>query len=211
MKNSLLRIATGLFGSAWASQTLAHHAMGGEAPTTFMAGLISGIAHPVIGIDHFAFLIAMGIAAAYTARPRLAPLAFVIATAMGCLLYVSGLVLPGVELAVAASVVAVGALVVSGRSLETAPLLALFVVAGLAHGMAYGGAIIGAEATPLLAYLAGFVVVQTAIALTAGSLARRYADTDNATALQPRLAGAVAAGVGFAILVENLEGLLFVV
>lgn len=211
MKNSSIRIATGLFCSVWASQTLAHHAMGGEAPTTVMTGLISGIAHPVIGIDHFAFLIAMGIAAAYTARPRIVPLAFVFTTAAGCLLFVSGLILPGVELVVAASVVAVGALVVAGRSLKTAPLLALVVVTGLAHGMAYGGAIVGAESTPLLAYLAGFIMVQTAIALTAGSLARRYADTDNAPALQPRLAGAVAAGIGFAILVENLEGLLFVV
>lgn len=211
MKNTWIRITTVLAGSMWVGQALAHHAMGGESPATFLEGLISGIAHPVIGIDHCAFLVAMGIAAAFTPRPRLAPLAFVFATASGCLLFVAGFGLPGIEMIVAASVVAVGALVVSGRALQTAPLLALFAVAGLAHGMAYGGAIVGAEASPLLAYLAGFVVVQTAIALTAGSLARRYADTGGAAALAPRLAGAVTAGIGFAVLVENLEGLLFVV
>lgn len=210
MKSSSIRIATGLLCSVWASQALAHHAMGGEAPSTLMAGLLSGIAHPVIGIDHFAFLIAMGIVAAFTSRPRLAPLSFVVATAAGCLLFVAGAALPGIEIAVAASVVIMGALVIAGRSPRAAPLLALFIITGLAHGMAYGGAIIGAETTPLLAYLAGFVMVQTGIALAAGTLARRYADSGGATALQPRLAGAIAAGVGIAILVENLEGLLFI-
>tara|TARA_R110002096_G_scaffold8239_18_gene34649 strand:- start:994 stop:1629 length:636 start_codon:yes stop_codon:yes gene_type:complete len=211
MKISRSSIAIGLFFGGWASPTLAHHAMGGGAPTTVVEGLLSGIAHPVIGIDHFAFLIAMGIAAAFTSRPRIAPLAFVFATVAGCLLFVAGLRLPGVEIVVAGSVVAVGALVVSGRSCKATPLLTLFAAAGLAHGMAYGGAIVGAESTPLLAYLAGFAVVQTAIALTAGALVRRHADADGVAALQPRLAGAVAAGVGCAILVENLEGLLFVV
>jgi urease accessory protein len=35
--------------------------------------------------------------------------------------------------------------------------------AGLAHGYAYGEAVIGAEATPLVAYLAGLALVQMAL------------------------------------------------
>lgn len=204
-------IVTVLFSSLWAGQALAHHAMGGGTPATIGEGLLSGLAHPVIGLDHCAFLIAMGIAAAFTSRPRLAPLAFVLATVAGCLLFVAGLRLPGLEVAVAASVVVVGAFVVSGRTFNGNFFVALFTAVGILHGMAYGGAIIGAESTPLFAYLAGFAGVQVAIALTAGALARRYAAGDKGTALHPRLAGAVATGVGVAILVENLEGLLFAV
>ncbi len=185
--------------------------MGSGTPATIGQGLLSGLAHPVIGIDHFAFLIAMGIAAAFTSRPRLAPLAFVCATVAGCLLFVAGLRLPGVEIAVATSVVVVGALVMSGRGLNGNLLLALFGATGILHGMAYGGAIVGAESTSLFAYLAGFACVQATIALAAGSLARRLADAGSVAALHPRLAGAVATGVGVAILIENLEGVLFTI
>ena len=35
----------------------AHHAMDGQMPTSFAQGLLSGLAHPVIGPDHLAFII----------------------------------------------------------------------------------------------------------------------------------------------------------
>ncbi|NES66951.1 MAG: urease accessory protein UreJ, partial [Okeania sp. SIO2D1] len=45
-------------------------------------------------------------------------------------------------------------------------LLSIFAaIAGIFHGYAYGEAIIGAEMTPLFAYLLGFTVVQLLIAL----------------------------------------------
>ena len=47
-----------LFASGPAS---AHHAMGGKTPTTFAEGMLSGLGHPVIGADHLAFLIAVGV------------------------------------------------------------------------------------------------------------------------------------------------------
>ena len=40
----------------------AHHMMGGRTPSTFTEGLLSGLGHPVIGIDHLAFILAMGVA-----------------------------------------------------------------------------------------------------------------------------------------------------
>lgn len=36
----------------------AHHPMGGMTPQTFSQGLLSGLGHPIIGLDHFAFLVA---------------------------------------------------------------------------------------------------------------------------------------------------------
>ena len=46
-----------------ATPALAHHPMGGEVPQTFWHGLLSGFGHPVIGIDHLAFVVAIGLAA----------------------------------------------------------------------------------------------------------------------------------------------------
>ena len=81
----------------------------------------------------------------------------------------------------------------------------LFAVAGLYHGSAYAGAIVGAETTPLLAYLIGFGLVQFAIMVAAGWAASRARAHVDRAALEPRLAGAVVAGVGLTFLVEHAE------
>ena len=48
----------------------AHHVMGGKTPSTFREGILSGLGHPVIGIDHFAAVVAVGcLAAAHRAGP----------------------------------------------------------------------------------------------------------------------------------------------
>src|SRR5438046_3318700 len=38
----------------------AHHFMGNALPGTFAEGLLSGLGHPVIGLDHAAFIVATG-------------------------------------------------------------------------------------------------------------------------------------------------------
>ena len=38
----------------------AHHFMDGGLPQTFAQGLLSGLGHPVIGLDHAAFIVAAG-------------------------------------------------------------------------------------------------------------------------------------------------------
>jgi urease accessory protein len=56
--------------------------MDGRTPTSFFEGLLSGLAHPVIGIDHPGFLIVAALPG-FTLRglPRYAvPLVFVAAT-----------------------------------------------------------------------------------------------------------------------------------
>ncbi len=192
-----------------AAPALAHHPMGGTVPETFWHGLLSGFGHPVIGVDHLAFVVAVGLAAAFTPRRFATPLAFIAATIAGCLLTYGGIALPFVEFVVTGSVVLVGALVLSGRRIPGLAYAAIFAVAGLFHGWAYGAAIIGAETTPLLAYLGGFAVIQYGIACAAMWVARTVWNARTAEAMQPRLAGAVAAGIGAAFLIENLEGLIF--
>lgn len=192
-----------------ASPAAAHHPMGGAVPTTFWHGLLSGLGHPVIGLDHFAFVVAVGLVAAFAPRRHLTPLAFVAATLGGCLLQVAGVALPLAEIAIAGSVVLLGGLALFGRRLALAPLLLLFAGAGLFHGWAYGEAIVGAESTPLLAYLAGFALVQYAVAMAAVWTTRNLWRAESAATLQPRLAGALVAGIGLAFLVETIEGLVF--
>ena len=68
----------------------AHHVMGGGLPSTAWQGLLSGLGHPIIGIDHLAFIVAIGLMSDLVARIVLLPLLFVLGTVLGCFIHVQG-------------------------------------------------------------------------------------------------------------------------
>jgi len=205
-KTATIALAAPLLAAAPA---LAHHPMGGATPETAWHGLLSGIGHPIIGVDHFAFIVLVGLAAAFAGARFITPLAFIAATVAGCLLKVAGIALPLAEFVIAGSVVLTGIMVLSGKNFGATAYGVIFAIAGLFHGWAYGAAIIGAEPTPLAAYLTGFGVTQYAIALAVSWLTLSVWKASDSRAVQPRLAGAVAAGIGAAFLIEGIEGALF--
>ncbi len=179
----------------------AHHPMGGAMPTTFWHGLLSGIGHPIIGLDHFAFVIAVGLASLALPGRFLMPAAFLIATAAGTLVHIAGISLPAAEFVIAGSVALLGLLLALRIGLPVWGYGAFFAIAGLFHGYAYGEAVFGAEATPVVAYLIGFVAIQYAISVGAMEAVRVLARRDGVS--QPvlvRVAGGVVAGIGIAIL-----------
>ena len=179
----------------------AHHVMGGKTPATFFEGFLSGLGHPIIGIDHFAFIVAAGLVVG-VARLNLAVLAvFIGASALGVAIHVQGVGLPAAEALVAISVLAIGCLLAARATMPTMAWLALFAAAGLVHGYAYGESIFGAESTPLYAYLAGLVVVQTGIAGVVATAVQRRPDM---APLNARLAGAGIAGIGLTVLAAQI-------
>src|SRR5216683_2935674 len=114
-----------------ADPAFAHHVMGGAMPVTFGQGLLSGLGHPVIGLDHLAFIVAVGVAVGIAGLNLAIPALFIVASAVGVALHVRGITLPGAELLVALSVLIVGGLIAIGRSMRASAWAALFVVAGL--------------------------------------------------------------------------------
>jgi urease accessory protein len=180
----------------------AHHMMGGRTPSTFMEGLLSGLGHPVIGLDHLAFLVAIGVAVGVFGLNLLLPVAFIAAMALGVLLHVSGAGLPAAELVVAASVLLAGGLLAWGRPLPVAAWAALFAIAGLFHGYSLGESIYGADRSALGAYLLGLVVIQSVLAVGVALLVRHYGA--RLTSIAPRIAGAVILAVGVVVLAGNL-------
>lgn len=187
----------------------AHHPLGGEVPSTIMHGVLSGIGHPIIGFDHLAFVIGVGLIAAFQQNRMIMPVGFVVGTLVGTMLTIAAVTLPLAEIVITLSVVGVGAYAMRGRIAGMWPATGAVALAGLFHGWAYGAAVVGAEATPIIAYMTGFGVTQLAIALGVGFLARGMFKFVSADAMQPRLTGAVLAGVGIAYLVENVEGIIF--
>jgi urease accessory protein len=204
MKRQLVRLGLGLVTSAFGvAPAFAHHVMGGRTPATFGEGILSGLGHPVIGLDHLAAVIAVGcLAAAHRSAWALA-VVFVLAMMGGVALHLQGATVPGAEILVALTVLALGALLVLRRDMSAGVAVVLFAMVGVIHGYALGESIYGAERTPLYAYLIGLAVIQSVIALAAvyvtRSLARGSPDLSTV-----RLVGAGIAGIGLAILMQQV-------
>lgn len=198
---------TGLFSLSVVTTLLvpamaqAHHVMDGQLPTTFGAGLLSGLGHPVIGADHLAFVIGVGLLAAYTGYRFILPLAFVAATLVGTGIHLLSWNLPIAETVIALSVAVASLLVIARINLPLAVLAGGFGIAGIFHGYAYGESIVGAGTTALSAYLIGFAVIQYLIAVGAGQVFAMLSVKEGTAATSySKVAGGVMAGVAFMIL-----------
>ena len=144
-----------------------HHVLDGKRPGSFTHGLLSGLGHPVIGLDHFASVVAVGCLAAAHPKGWGLIIGFVVAMMAGVGAHLQGATLPGAEIVVAGTVIGLGAIMLTHRQLSAAVALVLFVAVGWVHGYALGESIFGAEQTPLVAYLIGLAVIQSAIAFAA--------------------------------------------
>lgn len=197
-----------------ASPALAHHPFGGRTPSNFIEGFLSGLGHPVIGLDHFAFVIASGLLAALMFQGVLIPIAFVFTSLLGTILHVMAVNLPALEISIATSVLIFGGLLAVKTRPNSWIVIALAAFAGIFHGYAYGEAIIGAGMPSLVAYLAGFALIQLGIAIVAYRIARSMLNSNanqnaeqlETTILPIRFAGFLICGVGIAFLSSAVLG-----
>ncbi|HEY9827815.1 MAG TPA: HupE/UreJ family protein [Stenomitos sp.] len=77
---------------------IAHHPMGGEVPRTGLEGLMPGLAHPIIGPDHLAFIVAVGLLATLYQKGFLLPLVTVGAVMIGSSIHLAQFAIAGAEL-----------------------------------------------------------------------------------------------------------------
>lgn len=132
---------------AWA------HVGGAEA-----AGFLSGLRHPVSGFDHILAMVAVGLWGAQLGAPAIwvLPIAFPMVMALGGMLGLLGIPVPGVEIGIALSALVLGAMVlfeVRAPLWIAGVMVAVFAVF---HGHAHG-AELPAGADGLL-YSVGFVL-----------------------------------------------------
>jgi urease accessory protein len=175
--------------------------MGGDLPRTAWQGLLSGLGHPIIGIDHFAFTVGVGLMSYFVGRLMLIPLLFVVGSVLGCFIHIQGFDLPWSETAIGITVAVAAAIVATRSAIPIGVLAVLFVAAGVLHGYAYGESIVGAEATPLTAYVIGFGIIQYCVAVGSGYALRVIVGRDFVSEkMVMRLAGggiAVVAALAF--------------
>lgn len=121
----------------------------------------SGLMHPLLGPDHIFAMVSVGVLAAVIRRPIAVPASFVVAMVLGGALGMAGMPLPGGELAIALSVVALGAALVAGGTTHVGLALALVGAAGFVHGHAHG--VEAPYAAEPVAYVLGFVAATAAL------------------------------------------------
>jgi len=121
-------------------------------------GLVSGFLHPILGWDHVAAMVAVGLWGAFLGKPAIwqLPVIFPVVMVFGGILGIAGIAVPQVETGIAASALVLGVMVALA---VRPPLWVAWILVGvfaIFHGHAHGTELPGA--TSAIAYSIGFVV-----------------------------------------------------
>jgi urease accessory protein len=165
---------------------------------TVAGGFLGGFAHPLFGPDHVVAMVAVGLWGAFLGTPAiwLLPIVFPLVMAVGGVIGILGVPVPGVEIGIALSAIVLGLMVALAASLPLRIATVLVGAFAVFHGYAHGAELPpGADA---VAYSLGFVVATGLLHLTGiafGLLARWPAGR-----IAVRLAGGAIAFAGVAFL-----------
>lgn len=121
-------------------------------------GFLSGFTHPLLGWDHVAAMVAVGLWGALLGLPAIwvLPVVFPLIMAGGAVLGIVGVPIPAVEIGIATSAVVLGAMVAFAAR---PPLWVAIVLVGafaVFHGYAHGAELPAGTAAAV--YVVGFVV-----------------------------------------------------
>ena len=194
LKSALLFIAAG----AVSTGAMAHIGTDLHSHGSFVTGLL----HPLGGMDHLLAMLAVGIWSAVSARragPALlwGPLAFANMLVLGALLGLQGLGGSVVEPMVAASVLALGLLVLTRQGMNAAASMVLVGGFAVFHGLAHGAEL--AATGNAFAAVAGMFVTTIALHLAGVALGWTLRTTN---VWATRATGAAVAASGVALLMQ---------
>jgi urease accessory protein len=138
--------------------TVAAPAMAHEGTAGLAGGFLAGFMHPLLGWDHVAAMVAVGLWGAFLGRPAIwaLPVVFPLVMALGGAAGVLGLPLPKVEVGIALSALLLGWVVAAAARPPLWLAATLVAVFAVFHGHAHGTEL--PQATNPLAYSLGFVM-----------------------------------------------------
>ncbi len=171
----------------------AHHPWEGQSDSfTLYQGLFSGLAHPILGLDHLLFLVSIGLVAGATMIywvPSLLAVGLV-----GSLLAQGIPSMPGSELLMGLSLVASAYVVID--VLKPGFLIPLI----FCHGFVLGQTVVGVEPTPLIAYWFGLLISESFLIIAGIYIIRKFND-------HRRILAGILIGAGLSIGFADLFGL----
>ncbi len=151
-KSAVMLMTVFLLLLLWAAPAWAH-VESGQA-----GGFLSGLSHPVSGLDHVLAMIAVGLWGAQLGRPSvwLLPVTFPMMMAFGGMLGLMGMPVPGIEVGIAVSGVVLGALILGETRLPLVGSLLIVAFFAIFHGHAHGTELEAGQNAML--YSLGFVL-----------------------------------------------------
>ncbi len=122
------------------------------------AGLLSGLNHPISGVDHVLAMVAVGIWGAQMGPPAIwvLPVTFPVVMAFGGMLGLLGVRIPGVEVGIGLSALLLGLMVAFERRPNLRGAAVLVGIFAIFHGHAHGAELPEGQSGVL--YSIGFVV-----------------------------------------------------
>ena len=118
------------------NNVLSHHPLNGEMMVNFNDGFLSGIGHPILGLDHLLFIIGVGLISFLSKRFLNFSFTFISGTILGLVSMICGLYLPFYEIMISFTLLLLGYLILASRQIRFDGLL--FTLFGVFHGWAYG-------------------------------------------------------------------------
>ncbi|MEE1674930.1 HupE/UreJ family protein [Agarivorans aestuarii] len=147
-----IKLAVSIFLTLFASTAHAH------ADVDATNGFVSGFLHPLLGLDHLAAMVAVGLWGAFLGKPAIwmLPVTFPLVMAFGGALGILGVPVPAVETGIAGSAVILGVMI--AFAIKPPIMLAAVIVAAFAifHGHAHGTEL--PSAVSPITYSIGFVL-----------------------------------------------------
>ena len=161
---------------------------------------IAGLAHPVLGVDHFLAMVSVGILSAQIGGRAIwtVPTTFVSVMAIGGLLGWLDVGLTSIELGISFSVLTLGIAIAADRKLPVLVAMGAVGIFAIFHGYAHGSEMPNV-ANPIR-YALGFMT-GTALLHIAGLLVGDISQHYSRGKILLRIAGAAIAGVGTLFLV----------
>ncbi|MDH2421918.1 HupE/UreJ family protein [Cobetia amphilecti] len=170
--------------------------------TDSVGGFAAGFLHPLTGLDHFTAMVAVGLWGVILGRPAtwLLPVVFPMIMALGSVVGIVGLALPGIEIGIALSALVLGAFIVWRVALPLWLACLVVSVFAICHGYAHGAEL--PLASDPFAFAMGFMLATGSLhaaGIGVGVVAERFRQ-----GVLLRVLGAVTALLGVYFLMEAL-------
>ena len=130
-----------------------HHPLNGGLMTNFYDGFLSGVGHPILGLDHLIFIIGVGLISYLSSKLLNYSVSFIGGTFIGLFSILFGFYLPFYEIIISFTLLLLGYLILVKDQVRYKGFL--FTTFGIFHGWAYG-AIFSTEVKLNLNVLMGY-------------------------------------------------------
>ncbi len=165
MMNRKVIVGGGALLALMAANVWAHPGhIGHEHETMFM----SGIQHPLTGLDHLLAMLAVGLWSALTHQTMrqaiLTPVVFLVLLFIGAMAGIAGAQLPAVEPMIMASLLVLGLLIASSTTVRDGVGFAIVGLFAAFHGLAHGTELPASEGA--MQFVAGFMLSTLGLHMT---------------------------------------------